>query len=79
MKLIKVTDTHEHYTDNGFNGQEVRFLKNRLTGQMEIMAEDLACMLGFESVHEMMSDDCVMDLMNEEKALTGKYPFRNVE
>ena len=77
MKITHITDTHEHYIDV-VDGKPLRFLKNLQTGQIEIMADDLALMLGFESVHEMMSDNDVLDLMNEEKELTGKYPFRNV-
>ena len=49
MKLTHTTDTHEHYIDS-FKGKQVRFLKNRQTGEMEVMADDLALMLGFESV-----------------------------
>ena len=78
MKLTHTTKTHEHYIDS-FEGQQVRFLKNRQTGEMEVMAEDLALMLGFESFHEMMSNDKVLDLMNQEKEITGEYPFRKTQ
>lgn len=74
MNLISQTLTHEYYLGD-FEGHTVRFVKNKRTGELKVNAEDLATILGYESLEQMMLDDKVLDLCNEVKEGTGVFPI----
>ena len=77
MKLIDQTETHEYYLDI-FQGAEVRLVKDIQTGTFSIFTEDLAKALGFESEHEMLSSDMMLDYMNVVGKEIGDFPLSNI-
>jgi len=78
LQLLYRTAKHEYFRDF-VDGVEVIFLKNLATSEFTISAESVAQILGFKNLHEMMSNDRILDIMNEYKAETGKeFPIRSV-
>ena len=77
MKLIDQTETHEYYLDI-FQGAEVSLVKDIQTGTFSIFTEDLAKALGFESEHEMLSSDIMLDYMKVVGQEIGDFPLSNI-
>ena len=74
MELIRTTDTHEIWLGN-FEGTDVRFTKNLLTNEINMSAEDLAKVMGFDSLEDFMADDSTLDCINESYRETGVFPI----
>ena len=74
MQLIKTTATHEIWLGN-FEGTDVRFTKNLLTNEINMSAQDLSKVMGFDSLEQMMGDDQVLDCINESYRETGIFPI----
>jgi hypothetical protein len=74
MKLIDTTPTHEIWRGE-YEGKNVQFLKDRLTGEISVNAHDFAQVMGYESLDDMMLDDNVLDTCNEIKEETGVFPI----
>ena len=74
MKIIKTTPTHEVWQDE-YEGQKVQFTKNLLTGEIHVNAQDFAKVIGFDSLEDMMSDNKILDCINEVKKETGIFPI----
>lgn len=72
------TDTHTYFIDY-FDGTQVKIMKNKKTGEILFDAESVAKILGYGSMQGMMSDDNVLDLVNELKRDTGKFPIIKLE
>jgi prophage antirepressor-like protein len=79
MNLIKIntTDTHEIYIGS-FEGQQVRFFKDLITGDVRINAEDMARTLGYESAHDMLGRDESLDALNAAYKETGVWPLTEI-
>ncbi len=41
-----------------------------------MLTEDTAHLFGFENIQEMMSNDKVLDIINEFKKETGEFPIK---
>ena len=74
MNLIDTTATHQIWLGN-FEGIDVRFTKNLLTNKINMSAEDLSKVMGFDSLEQMMGDDQVLDCINESYRETGIFPI----
>ena len=74
MRIIKTTATHEVW-ESEYEGKKVQFTKNLLTDEIHVNAQDFAKVIGFDSLEEMMSDDKIMDCINEVKKETGIFPI----
>lgn len=72
MRIVKTTPTHEVW-ESEYEGQKVQFTKNLLTDEMHVNANDLAKIMGFDSLEEMMMQDDILDCMNEVKNETGVF------
>lgn len=77
MKLIERTTDYEIYLDC-FMGNSVRIKKDLRTNEVSFFAEDVATVLGYESLDGMMQDDDVLDCINEEHKRTGVFPIQKV-
>lgn len=78
MNLIETTATHEIFLSH-FEGKPVRFIKDRQTGEININADDAAKVLGFDSITDLMSEDGALDIVNQVKKETGKFPLSQME
>lgn len=78
MTLIKTTATHNIYLDF-FEGIPIRILKDIKTNEISFFAEDVAKALDYGSLENMLGSDEVLDLMNEVKSETGKYPIYKID
>ena len=66
MRLIKTTPTHEIW-QSFYDGLPVQFTKNLLTQELHVNAQDFAKVIGFDSLEDMMSDNKILDCINEVK------------
>lgn len=71
------TATHDYYLDY-FEGKPVRILRHKQTGEISFDLNSLAACLGYESAEAMMSDDRVLDCINEHTRQTGKSPLQKL-
>jgi prophage antirepressor-like protein len=74
MELIERTTDYEIYLDC-FMGNTVRIKKDLKTNAISFFAEDVATVLGYESLEGMMGDDNVLDALNDEHKRTGVFPI----
>ena len=74
MRLIKTTATHEIW-QSFYDGLPVQFTKNLLTQELHVNAEDLAKVMGFDSLQSMMANDQILDCINQVKQETGIWPL----
>lgn len=74
MNKIGETITHVIFLDF-FQGTPIRFLQTKATGEITIHAEDAAKVLGFNNLEDMMSDNAVLDLLNDYKKENPYEPF----
>lgn len=70
-------DTYEYYLDY-FEGIPVKILRDRKTGELLFDAGSVAECLGYASTQAMMSDDQVLDIINEHTRQTGESPLRKL-
>jgi hypothetical protein len=77
MKLIQETPDFVIYRDQ-YLLSEVRFVRIRATGECRIFAEDLARILGYHDVHEMLGSDEVLDKINFAHLESGIYPVQTL-
>ena len=73
MRLIEKTEKWEIYLD-AYEGIPVRIKKDLRTNEISFFAEDVAKVLDYGSVENMMQDNSVLDIMNEEHKRTGNFP-----
>jgi hypothetical protein len=77
MKLIDETPTHQIFEDF-YQGHQVRFLKDKITDEFSVHADDLARVIGFKNTQEMMSDDTFLDIVNDQHKKTGEFPIKTI-
>lgn len=76
MKLLDKDFFFETYADE-FDGYNILIKRNVFTNEIFVVLNDsLAQSFGFENVNQMMSDDEVLDKLNEIKKLTGEFPIK---
>jgi prophage antirepressor-like protein len=77
--MIKIGEnsTHEIFEDY-YENQQVRFYKNKQTGEIVINADDCARVLGYADAQAMLSSDEALDAANEQAKVTGVFPFKTV-
>jgi len=59
MKYLYSTETH-HVFEDFYEGNQVRFLKDRVTSEIRLHGEDVAKCLGFNSIDEMLLSNDMM-------------------
>ncbi|WDF79557.1 hypothetical protein PQ469_06010 [Mucilaginibacter sp. KACC 22773] len=75
MQIIEDTETHT--TGIGyFQGNLMKFKKDKKTDEISMCAEGVAKALGFKDTHEMLSNDQVLDKLNQYKKATGEWPLK---
>ncbi|TAH07207.1 MAG: hypothetical protein EAZ14_11455 [Runella slithyformis] len=77
MVQISENSTHVVFLDY-YEGQKVRFYKNKQTGEIVINADDCARVLGYADAQAMLSSDEALDAANEQAKVTGVFPFKTV-
>lgn len=77
MTKTHETPTHEYFLDY-FQGQPVRIMRDRKTGEILFNLSNVAKCLGYESTEAMMSDDQILDSINKHKQQTGESPLRKL-
>ena len=77
IQLFESTKTHEVYLAY-FQGNLMKFYKNIATGEIGADVDAMALTLGFNSAHELLSQDKTLDLLSEVKRQTGVWPISEV-
>ncbi|SFF25796.1 hypothetical protein [Spirosoma endophyticum] len=77
MIKIHYDDKYEYYLSY-FEGIPVKILRDRKTGEILFDAGSVAECLGYESTQAMMSDDQVLDTINQHTQETGTTPLRRI-
>ncbi|TAG19158.1 MAG: hypothetical protein EAZ32_12420 [Cytophagia bacterium] len=77
--MIKIgeTPTHEAFEDY-YENQQVRFYKDKKTGEIVINGDDCARVLGYADAEAMLSSDEALDIVNEQAKVTGVFPFKTL-
>ena len=66
LRKVREDFFYEIYEDF-FEGERVRFSRNKFTGEINISADDTARVLGFNSIKELLGTDAGLDVINEWK------------
>lgn len=75
MKLVDKDFFFEVYAGE-YKGHEILFRRNVFTNEISLeLSDEFAQSLGFKNLTEMMSDDGVLDKLNEYKKTTGDFPI----
>lgn len=77
MTLLKTDNNYEYYLDF-FEGKPVKIMRDRKTSEILFDGESVAAYLGYDSMQTMMSQDEVLDCINEHTKETGTSPLRKV-
>lgn len=77
MIRTHVDAQYEYYLDY-FQGMPVKILRDRKTGEIFFDAGSVTKCLGYESTQDMMSQDEVLDLINQHKRETGESPLKRI-
>ncbi|GAB3953285.1 hypothetical protein GCM10028805_36680 [Spirosoma harenae] len=72
------SDSQYDYFLDYFQGIPVKSLRDRKTGEIHFDLNSVAECLGYASVESMMSDDRVLDAINDHTQQTGKPPLQRL-
>lgn len=74
IKLIKETDNLFFYIE-WFEGEPIVIFKDKKTDKVFFNLDDVARALGYDGPDDMMSNDGILDGLNEIKQETGEFPI----
>ncbi len=74
MKVIAEDSERITMLDH-FQGQPVRFYKDKSTNEVFVNADDMAKILGYKDQHDLLSQDATIVVLNEEQRLNPGKPF----
>ena len=79
LKLVSEDFFHQIFEDVYYDGTPVRFIKSRFTGEIRISSNDVARVLGYGSINDLLGTDGGLDAVsdwkkdNPGKTVFGKY------
>ena len=79
LKLVSEDFFRQTFEDVYYEGTPVRFIKNKFTGEIRIASNDVARVLGYETINDLLGTDGSLDAISEwkksnpDKSVFGKY------
>jgi hypothetical protein len=77
-QLLEETDTHQILISY-FNGNLMKFFKNKSTGAVSIEADGAAKALGYENEHDLLGTNESLDALNQSYKETGIWPLHKID
>ena len=72
-RLIHEDFFHQIYESVYYDGTPVRFIKNKFTDEIRIAADDVARVLGYDTINSLLGTDASLDAISEwKKSNPGK-------